>query len=99
MNSRSDTVGKFRQRALIGAALLALCCALAAGGLWHYDNPGTEAACPVCQVAHMPLTGPVAAPALSVSIPVTLPAPEAREFRYRSPSRSRASSRAPPAQA
>ena len=66
MDSRHNTVDRFRQRALIGAALLAMLCAVAAGGLWHYDSPGTEAACPVCQVAHMPVTSPVVPPVLLV---------------------------------
>jgi hypothetical protein len=100
MESRNNRQGKLLQRALIGAALLALFCALAAGGFWHHDaNAQAEAACPVCQVAHMPLTGPVAAPALVVSHAVASAAPDAREIRYSSPSRNRASSRAPPAQA
>jgi hypothetical protein len=91
---------RLRQLALTGTALLAMLCVLAAGGFWHYDaTPEAAAACAVCQVAHMPVTGPVVAPALVVTNAVTLYAPEIREILYSSPNRSRASSRAPPAQA
>ncbi|MGO9640644.1 MAG: hypothetical protein ACLP1Y_04975 [Candidatus Acidiferrales bacterium] len=96
MTSRDNSFAELRKRALTGAALLALFCALAAGGIWHYDKPGAEAACPVCQVAHMPVTAPVAPPVLVGLCPIALPAPQGVTIRYSSPELARASSRAPP---
>ncbi len=99
MDSRHNTVDRFRQRALIGAALLAMLCAVAAGGLWHYDSPGTEAACPVCQVAHMPVTAPVAPPVLLGLRTLEARTPPTGTTRYSSPEIPLASSRAPPSEA
>jgi hypothetical protein len=87
---------ELHRRLLTCAALLALLCALAAGGIWHYDNPGAEAACPVCQVAHMPVTAPVAPPVLAGLRLIAQAAPQARTNCYTSPELARASSRAPP---
>ncbi|MGO9640648.1 MAG: hypothetical protein ACLP1Y_04995 [Candidatus Acidiferrales bacterium] len=98
MASRDNSFAELRKRALAGAALLALFCALAAGGVWHYDKPGTEAACPVCQVAHMPVTAPVAPPVLVGLCAVALRAPQSGTILYSSPELPRASSRAPPSQ-
>ena len=91
-----NSVSGLRMRLLTGAALLALLCALAAGGIWHYDNPGAEAACPVCQVAHMPVTAPVAPPVLAGLRPAAQFVPQVGTIRYAAPELARASSRAPP---
>jgi len=96
MTAPPNSFPELRTRLLTGAALLALLCALAAGGIWHYDSPGAEAACPVCQVAHMPVTAPVTAPVLAGLCPVAVPTPHVGTIRYTSPELARASSRAPP---
>jgi len=96
MTAPHNSLPELRTRLLTIAALLALLCALAAGGIWHYDHPGAEAACPVCQVAHMPVTAPVTAPVLAGLCPVAVSTPQAGTIRYASPELARASSRAPP---
>jgi hypothetical protein len=85
-----------RQRVLLAAAFAALVCFLAAGGLWHHDDPNAASACPICQVAHMPVTGPVAQPAPVVMRTVVAPAPEAEAILYAAPGLFPSSSRAPP---
>ncbi len=99
MAPRDNSLSELRTRLLTGAALLALLCLLAAGGVWHYDAPGTEAACPVCQVAHMPVTAPVAPPVPVTLCAIALRAPLSGTILYSSPELARASSRAPPSQA
>jgi hypothetical protein len=81
---------------LLAAAFAALVCFLAAGGVWHYDDPSTAAACPICQVAHMPITGPVAQPSLIVVRTAVALAPQAETILYVAPGLFPNSSRAPP---
>jgi len=85
-----------RQRLLLAAAFAALFCFLAAGGLWHHDDPSAAAACPICQVAHMPITGPVAQPSLVVVRQVVALAPQVAVILYVAPGLFPNSSRAPP---
>jgi hypothetical protein len=89
-------VRAIRQRVLLVAAFAALVCFLAAGGLWHHDDPSAAAACPICQVAHMPVTGPVAQPSLIVVRTVVARAPQAEANLYAAPGLFPSSSRAPP---
>ncbi|MGB6428987.1 MAG: hypothetical protein WBF06_00265 [Candidatus Acidiferrales bacterium] len=88
--------GVIKQRVLLIAAFAALVCFLAAGGLWHHDDPNAASACPVCQVAHMPVTGPVAQPSFVVSRHVVALAGQAEAILYVSPGLFPTSSRAPP---
>jgi len=81
---------------LLAAAFAALVCFLAAGGLWHHDDPNAAAACPICQVANMPTTGPVVQPALIVVRTYVALAPQADEILYVAPGLFHTSSRAPP---
>jgi hypothetical protein len=85
-----------RQRVLLVAAFAALICFLAAGGLWHHDDPNAASACPICQAAHMPATGPVAQPAPVVMRTVVALAPQAEAILYAAPGLFPSSSRAPP---
>ncbi len=94
-----NSLSELRTRLLTGAALVALFCLLAAGGVYHHHEPGTEAACPVCQVAHMPVTAPVAPPVLVGLCAIALRAPQSGTILYSAPELPRASSRAPPSQA
>jgi hypothetical protein len=93
---RDNSVCEVRQRLLLAVAFAALVCFLAAGGLWHYDDPSAAAACPICQVAHMPITGPVAQPSLIVVRQVVALAPQAAANLYAAPGLFPNSSRAPP---
>jgi hypothetical protein len=86
-----------RQRVLLAAAFAALVCFLAAGGLWHHHaDPNAEAACATCQVAHLPVTGPVAQVSLIVVRTVVALAPQAEANLYVAPGLFPSSSRAPP---
>ena len=96
MKWRDNSISELYTRLLTGAALLALLCLLAEGGFCHHHDPGKEAACPVCQVAHMPVTAPVAPPVLVGLRTVELRAPQSGAKRYSSPAIPLASSRAPP---
>jgi hypothetical protein len=89
-------VRAIRQRVLLAAAFAALVCFLAAGGLWHHDDPNAASACPICQVAHMPVTGPVAQPSLVVARTAVALAPQAEAILYVAPGLFPNSSRAPP---
>jgi len=96
MTRRDNPVRTLYQRTLLAAAFAALVCFLAAGGLWHHHDAGGEASCPICQVAHMPVTGPVVQPAIvMVRIFVAL-APQAEAILYVAPGLFPTSSRAPP---
>jgi hypothetical protein len=86
----------FRQGVLLAAAFAALLCLLAAGGLWHHDDPNTAAACPICQVANMPATGPVVQPVLVVVQIAVAIVPQAEAILYAAPGLFSNSSRAPP---
>ncbi|MGB6199729.1 MAG: DUF2946 family protein [Candidatus Acidiferrales bacterium] len=93
---RDNSIREIRQRVLLVAAFAALFCFLAAGGLWHHDDPSTAAACPICQVAHMPATGPVAQVSLVVMRSVVALAPQPEANLYAAPGLFPSSSRAPP---
>jgi hypothetical protein len=90
------SVRGIRDRVLLAAAFAALVCFLAAGGLWHHDDPNAASACPICQVAHMPVTGPVAQPSLVVVRTVVALAPQAEAILYAAPGLFPSSSRGPP---
>jgi hypothetical protein len=40
---------------LLAAALAAMLFLASGASLWHVDAPGTEATCPICHLAHMPV--------------------------------------------
>lgn len=96
MMRRDNSICGIPSRALLAAAFLALFCFLAAGGVWHHDDAASAAACPICQVAHMPVTGPVAQPTLAASRTAIALAPQAEAILYAAPGRFPSSSRAPP---
>jgi hypothetical protein len=96
MTHRDNPTHMMRQRVLLIAAFAALVCFLAAGGLWHHDDPNAASACPICQVGHMPVTGPVAQPSLVVARTVVALAPQTEEILYAAPGLFPTSSRAPP---
>jgi hypothetical protein len=85
-----------RHQLLLAAAFAAMVCFVAAGGLWHHDDPNAASACPICQVAHMPVTGPVAQLSFVVLRHVVALAPQAEASLYVSPGLFPTSSRAPP---
>jgi hypothetical protein len=82
------------------AVLVAACAAvvLMASGiwLWHTDTPGSQAACPICHVAHMPVLLGTFASVPSVFDVVASLAPAVVRFPYSAPVRIAAAPRAPP---
>lgn len=93
---RHNPIRGILSRVLLAAAFAALVCFLAAGGVYHHDDPSTAAACPICQVAHMPITGPVPQPTLQISRVAVAFAPQAEANLYSAPGLFPTSSRAPP---
>jgi hypothetical protein len=96
MTGHRNSILEIRQRVLLAAAFAAVICFLAAGGLWHHDDPNAAAACPICQVAHMPVTGPVAQVSLIIVRTVVALTPQAAANLYAAPGLFPSSSRAPP---
>jgi hypothetical protein len=96
MTHRNNSMHGIRQRILLAAAFVALVFFLAAGGLWHHDDPNNAAACPICQIAHMPVTGPVVQPSLIVARTVAVLAPQAEAILYVAPGLFPTSPRGPP---
>ena len=83
------------------AAWTAACIAilLVASGvwLWHTDAPGSEAACPICHVAHMPVLPGMPARVPSVFRVVASVAPAEARSSHSAPVDLAAPPRAPPA--
>ena len=96
MTGHRNSILEIRQRVLLAAAFAAVICFLAAGGLWHHDDPNAAAACPICQVAHMPVTGPVAQVCLVVVRAVVAAAPQTEAILYVAPGLFPSTSRGPP---
>ena len=89
-------------RWLHAAVLVAACAAilLVASGIsfWHTDAPGSEATCPICHVAHMPVLPGTATNVLSTPKVMAWVVPaEARVFTFRTPQGLDSPPRAPPA--
>jgi hypothetical protein len=83
-------------------ALLAAACAailLVASGisLWHTDAPGSEATCPICHVAHMPVLPGTATSFLSTPGVVAWVALAEAQISHSTPARPDSPPRAPPA--
>ena len=88
-------------RWLHAAVLIAACAAimLVASGIsfWHTDAPGSEATCPICHVAHMPVLPGTAAGVLSAPKVVTWVAPAEEQVSHSAPAGLDAPPRGPPA--
>jgi hypothetical protein len=50
--------------AALAAALAAIIPVAIGAGFWHTDAPGSDATCPICHVAHMPVLPGIAASVL-----------------------------------
>ena len=83
-------------------AVLAAACAailLVASGIsfWHTDAPGSEATCPICHVAHMPVLPGTATSVLSTSTVVAWVLPAEVRVSHSAPAGLDSPPRAPPA--
>ena len=88
-------------RWLHAAVLVAACAAilLVASGIsfWHTDAPGSEATCPICHVAHMPvLPGTAASVPSTPNVVAWVAAGRSTGFAFRSRWARFSSSRSPP---
>jgi hypothetical protein len=83
-------------------AVLAAACAaivLVASGIsfWHTDTPGSEATCPICHVAHMPVLPGTATSVLSTPNVVAWVEPAEVQVSHSAPAGLDSPPRAPPA--
>ena len=62
---RSGEQRHWRRMAVLTAAVAAMLFLATVGSEWHFDAPGSEATCPICHFAHMPVL-----PGVSTNIPV-----------------------------
>lgn len=93
--SNKDQRSSWLRLAVLATALAAVLLVASGASLWHHDAPGSEATCPICHVAHMPvLSGmpgvPLSAPALVAWVmpaetQVAHVAPAALDFPPRAP--------------
>jgi hypothetical protein len=83
------------------AVFIAACAAilLVASGIsfWHTDAPGSEATCPICHVAHMPVLPGTATSVLSTPGVVAWVALAEGQISHLTPARPDSPPRAPPA--
>jgi hypothetical protein len=82
-------------------ALLAAACAailLVASGIsfWHTDAPGSEATCPICHVAHMPVLPGTALRVPNADRIVTRVGPAKAQISHSAPTGLDSPPRAPP---
>src|SRR5579863_1708607 len=88
-------------RWLHAAVLVAACAAilLVASGIsfWHTDAPGSEATCPICHVAHMPVLPGTATSVQSAPKVVAWVVPAEARISHSAPAGLDSPPRAPPA--
>jgi len=100
---RDGPIGVHRRflRWLRVAVLAAACAAilLVASGIsfWHTDAPGSEATCPICHVAHMPVLPGTPTSVLSTSKVVAWVVPAEVGVSHSAPTGLDSPPRAPPA--
>src|ERR1700687_4330614 len=100
---RDGPFGSHRRslRWLHATVLVAACAAilLVASGIsfWHTDAPGSEATCPICHVAHMPVLPGTATSALSAPNVVAWVVPAEALVSHSAPAGLDSPPRAPPA--
>ena len=100
---RDGPIGVHRRslRWLRVAVFAAACAAilLVASGIsfWHTDAPGSEATCPICHVAHMPVLPGTATSVLSTPKVVDWVVPAAVRVSHSAPTGLDSPPRAPPA--
>src|ERR1700679_3851822 len=83
--------------AALAAALAAIIPIAIGAGFWHTDAPGSEATCPICHVAHMPVLPGIATSVLSTPKVVDWVVPAAVRVSHSAPAGLDSPPRAPPA--
>lgn len=84
------------RRALAVLACAALLYFVVGDGLFHQHTGGTDAACPVCQLLHLPMLVPGALNLVATPQLITQYSPLPRQVAPSDPSFLRYASRAPP---
>jgi hypothetical protein len=57
--------------AVLATAIAAVLLVASGASLWHYDAPGSEATCPICHLAHMPVLSGTPGVVLSAPAPLS----------------------------
>lgn len=83
--------------AFLTAALAAVLLVASGISLWHTDTPGSEATCPICHVAHMPVLPDTATSILATPIAVARVVPAGTQIVHAAPAALDSPPRAPPA--
>jgi hypothetical protein len=100
---RNGPIGSRRRSSRwLHATLFIAACAtilLIASGIafWHTDTPGSEATCPICHVAHMPVLPGTATSVLSTPNVVAWVEPAEVQVSHSAPAGLDSPPRAPPA--
>jgi hypothetical protein len=79
------------------AALVAILPVAIGASFWHTDAPGSEAACQICHVAHMPVLPGAATTVLIAPEIIAWVAPAASRISHSAPAGLDSPPRAPPA--
>jgi hypothetical protein len=83
--------------AALGAACVAMVLLAIGTPFWHTDTPGSEATCPICHLAHMPVLPGAAATVLSTPTAVAWVVPAGTQITHAAPAALDSPPRAPPA--
>jgi len=81
----------------VTAALAALLPGAIGASFWHIDTPGSEATCPICHVAHMPVLPGTATSVQAASVVVAWIVPVHTHVAHAAPAGLDSPPRAPPA--
>ena len=95
MKARNGSLRWFHFAALT-AAVIAVLFVASGVALWHKDAPGSEATCPVCHVAHMPVLRAVSAGAFFTPVVLARTVPAEAGFSPAAPIILDSPPRAPP---
>jgi hypothetical protein len=79
------------------AALMAVLPVAIGASFWHTDAPGTEATCPICHLAHMPVLPGAATSVLVSPTAVEWVVPAGTQIAHAAPAALDSPPRAPPA--
>jgi hypothetical protein len=94
--SKKSKRSSWLRLALVAAAIAAVLLVASGASLWHYDAPGSEATCPICHLAHMPVLSGAPSALLFALAPVAWIAPVKRRVADVAPAASDFPPRAPP---
>jgi hypothetical protein len=95
--NRSRNSLQWFYRAALAAALVAILPLAIGASFWHTDAPGSEATCPICHVAHMPVLPGIAARVEAAPKVVAWVEPAQEQISHSAPPGLDSPPRAPPA--